>query len=1315
MNLILNGGVVMNGDNGSGAGGDMLGGSVQAAAGTVSYFDFGGTAIGPNNFANRTLSLLSKVTGSGDLILVQGATVSATNLDVMSSSNTFSGRWIVRSGYLKGTGVGSLGTNSSFIVDPLATQTNSYAGGGFCAGPSVFEAGYDINSAGTLTLTNGGTMALHQNCAFTAVTINGTSLTNGTYSYSTLATMFPGVFGAGGSGAITVQTYTTNGPPSLAPQVELSSTWRFATDSTNIGMTNGWYATNFDDSAWQTLQSGASWESQGVAYAGYAWYRQRVFIPAMTNSQETPLTISLCSIYSDDDFYFNGVRIGGIKNEYKYNNLLVRTYTVPASGVLYGQTNTMAIRIWGGNICFQGKNSGLIAGTYAVELDPYRIMARAVGSDYTTEQPIELWDLSSAQQGNTFELVFRFPGSITNAGLAYTLKDFYGVTITNGTAPVAVSADGIARGVASVSATTSQAIYLAGRFMATVFVTNAINGALLYTNNWSLDYLSFSSRDALELPALTNEVDSTPYGQLTLIDSIDCSTPLTNQAHPYLQSAFGNHAQDYMTPGVQVSVPVNTILGRQAREPAYGWFAYRVGRGLLTPHKNYLLRIEYPEDKPRFCPIEIQAGHNYMDVGWKNGISSTDVYDNWPLSGTWQSYDTIVSLGDESVGTGGTGSASAQYGFWVYFMNKMNPGYYFSPYSGGPAIATIKLYAIDVTTNAPQITMPQGLPQRVLMLDWERQPVLQAADLVNYAKLMGYSAVSPVILKWAFANYGDPTNGYDSLNIDAADYWVTSPYVSGQPAQPAVPGEPSVHQQFLAATKNVGMNYIPRFEYGGSYNLPTSARAIGTNGNAAVPNRYDTWCANLLKSATFSDLNVLMDMLFKPYAASNPQLKGALWRIREDRMQTSYGPNDIAMFCADTGTNSPPGYSAAQLAAWASPAGPVGAAYSSWWQGKRAQFHQQLVTLLKSYRSDLTLYYYNWDEDKFAMMEPDLNSAAFYAQVSAHGGPTAYANDRAARASYTVSQYTNVLYTGNFTASLSYNRPDYALRPSLYTNITGIELFAPINWLCYAQSNYINYFQTADGLAVANCVSYDEIASREPNPKYEANMVLPGGGSFSMALELLSYYYGDARTLTYTSYTYGRGFADAHRRFAKAFLALPAVPGTLVTNTPQNVAAREYSTTNGIYIGIAYKGYTSNSLTINLPGTWNTNVVITNLVTRQVIPTVIVSSNLQISLQAGPMELDAFLVSGSTPGGQAPGNQAPTIASITMDSNRFVTLNFIGISNCTYQVQVATNLSPNVIWVPISTNIADMNGLWQFTDTQTTNYPQRFYRAYQQP
>jgi len=44
-----------------------------------------------------------------------------------------------------------------------------------------------------------------------------------------------------------------------------------------------------------------------------------------------------------------------------------------------------------------------------------------------------------------------------------------------------------------------------------------------------------------------------------------------------------------------------------------------------------------------------------------------------------------------------------------------------------------------------------------------------------------------------------------------------------------------------------------------------------------------------------------------------------------------------------------------------------------------------------------------------------------------------------------------------------------------------------------------------------------------------------------------------------------------------------------------------------------------------------------------------------------------------------------------------------------YVLLTSTNLSP-ANWIPIATNTADTNGLFQFTDPQATIYGQRFYR-----
>ena len=51
-----------------------------------------------------------------------------------------------------------------------------------------------------------------------------------------------------------------------------------------------------------------------------------------------------------------------------------------------------------------------------------------------------------------------------------------------------------------------------------------------------------------------------------------------------------------------------------------------------------------------------------------------------------------------------------------------------------------------------------------------------------------------------------------------------------------------------------------------------------------------------------------------------------------------------------------------------------------------------------------------------------------------------------------------------------------------------------------------------------------------------------------------------------------------------------------------------------------------------------------------------------------------------------------------------------GASGCTYVLETTTNLFAPGDWLPVATNTLDTNGVWQFTDTQATNFPQRFYR-----
>jgi fibronectin type 3 domain-containing protein len=182
--LIMNGGNIDTGDNGVFfCSGVML---VQSNS-SFTCGDSGG-----NN--TRGWSVSAQIRGSAALTVWKMFPGGVAAVDLTGTSSPFTGSWYVKSGTLKATGAGSLG-DASVVVFPTNATANA----------AQLEVMYDVASAGTLTLTNGGKMILHQNCTFSAVTIEGTSLSPGAHSYAELSSTFPNSFATGGSGSITVQ------------------------------------------------------------------------------------------------------------------------------------------------------------------------------------------------------------------------------------------------------------------------------------------------------------------------------------------------------------------------------------------------------------------------------------------------------------------------------------------------------------------------------------------------------------------------------------------------------------------------------------------------------------------------------------------------------------------------------------------------------------------------------------------------------------------------------------------------------------------------------------------------------------------------------------------------------------------------------------------------------------------------------------------------------------------------------------------------------------------------------------------------------
>src|SRR5262249_42746123 len=117
------------------------------------------------------------LTGSGGLIWSQwGASLGGSDLNITGTSNTFSGRWNGLPGTPLGSGTNSLGHNDIAVSAPGALETL-----------------YDLNNpAGSLTLN--GQMFLHQNDTFKTVTVAGTQLSAGTYTFAQLNATYPANF-----------------------------------------------------------------------------------------------------------------------------------------------------------------------------------------------------------------------------------------------------------------------------------------------------------------------------------------------------------------------------------------------------------------------------------------------------------------------------------------------------------------------------------------------------------------------------------------------------------------------------------------------------------------------------------------------------------------------------------------------------------------------------------------------------------------------------------------------------------------------------------------------------------------------------------------------------------------------------------------------------------------------------------------------------------------------------------------------------------------------------------------------------------------
>jgi hypothetical protein len=70
----------------------------------------------------------------------------------------------------------------------------------------------------------------------------------------------------------------------------------------------------------------------------------------------------------------------------------------------------------------------------------------------------------------------------------------------------------------------------------------------------------------------------------------------------------------------------------------------------------------------------------------------------------------------------------------------------------------------------------------------------------------------------------------------------------------------------------------------------------------------------------------------------------------------------------------------------------------------------------------------------------------------------------------------------------------------------------------------------------------------------------------------------------------------------------------------------------------------------------------------------------------------------------------PNIISVVLNPAGSITLSLSAAPGYTYVLEATPDLSAFGSWLPVATNTLGTNGVWSFTDTSATNFPQQFYR-----
>lgn len=700
--------------------------------------------------------------------------------------------------------------------------------------------------------------------------------------------------------------------------------------------------------------------------------------------------------------------------------------------------------------------------------------------------------------------------------------------------------------------------------------------------------LKTAREEALKRPL----VEFPPYGTLSLVDEVICSD--VDQNRPLTEYPTGASSQAQ-------------ILGRSCRvvAPVRGessYISYRVGKTkLLRPGGAYVLAVEYPEDVPRTMVVintgnETARGfHTGPTVGdalhakYVNSLTeSLDV----PLSGKWETWSLLIRLHDRFPELGlvrgkGQRPLTPEDGFDVTVAQFSARN---APMSKGIAVGRIRLYeVIDPEKLARPLRLPpDGLPRRHLF--WREE---MADGVLGSKSTKSEDRGVEDRLDWyrykadLMSFLGMNTFAKDLLEFGACQHWDSTPH--GGNAWVYFDGvTKDLWGQIVELMGKRGFSVFPYYEYSGS----KGAKGLGNERRCKPLTRDDAYThikwiethnADITDPDTFEDFRKMLDITVVQQRRK-ARFVGA-WIRSRGQMPVSFSDATRKRFSDEVNE----GQAVTRASLQKDKA--LYASYLAWWQGKRRTFLSAMKDYLRTNGVEDAVVLYTGCAGEpgvgFGSWEPRMVTDTPPAWQGLLKQPEHITGKKEVIDAVSIARVvTDDLYLAGLTSpgltwgewEVQHSRP--ADDPLAYTDTAGVMLSHAFNRLYTVSSpRTFDAFRTPAGLALMRHYALNEHMLFDKSDKQLFRYFVADierAGPSCMVAEAVAVANGDPTMIGYLAgCNYGRGFPAPVRDFNADFLALPALPSTVVHGACDDldvVVRRVATPKHGTWIAVVNTG-----------------------------------------------------------------------------------------------------------------------------------------------